>query len=217
MLAFFTNSLGVITYAEFKTLFYQSLAKQVKRVFRVPEYRRSRWAKALQNQSAEVDNLNISSDFRLDYSDFTVWLLNIGEGLHAPAAAENYKKLAGESFQNGTLTVANAFYLFSEAYAETLLQKGSNVICNHAFGFAADDVKAAQNGAGGIQPAGPVEKQALILHMEYFYFTKQNRSAAGHDGQKKDFLRRYFAALETFRRQFPPQSIEKAFKSVEEI
>ena len=109
MLAFFTNSLGVITYAEFKTLFYQSLAKQVKRVFRVPEYRRSRWAKALQNQSAEVDNLNIGSDFQLDYSDFTVWLLNIGEGLHAPAAAENYKKLAGESFQNGTLTVANAF------------------------------------------------------------------------------------------------------------
>lgn len=85
------------------------------------------------------------------------------------------------------MTVANAFYLFSEAYAETLLQKGSNVICNHAFGFAADDVKAAQNGAGGIQPAGPVEKQALILHMEYFYFTKQNRSAAGHDGQKRIF------------------------------
>lgn len=53
--------------------------------------------------------------------------------------------------------------------------------------------------------------------MEYFYFTKQNRSAAGHDGQKKEFLRRYFAALETFRRQLPPQSIEKAFKSVEEI
>ena len=115
------------------------------------------------------------------------------------------------------MTVANAFYLFSEAYAETLLQKGSNIICNHAFGFAADDVKAAQNGAGGIQPAGPVEKQALILHMEYFYFTKQNRSTAGHDGQKKEFLRRYFAALETFRRQLPPQSIEKAFKSVEEI
>lgn len=217
MLAFFTNSLGVITYAEFKTLFYQSLAKQVKRVFRIPEYRRSHWAKALRNQSAEVDNLNIGSDFRLDYSDFTVWLLNIGEGLYAPAAVENYKKLAGESFQNGTLTVANAFYLFSEAYAETLLQKGSNVICNHAFGFAAGDIKAAQNGAGDGQPVGSVEKQALILHMEYFYFTGRNRSASGHDGQKKEFLRRYFAALETFRRQMPPQSIEKAFKSVEEI
>lgn len=217
MLAFFTNSLGVITYAEFKTLFYQSLAKQVKRVFRIPEYRRSHWVKALRNQSAEVDNLNIGNDFRLDYSDFTVWLLNIGEGLHAPAAVENYKKLAGESFQNGTLTVANAFYLFSEAYAETLLQKGSNVICNHAFGFAAGDIKAAQNGAGDGQPVGSVEKQALILHMEYFYFAGRNRSASGHDGQKKEFLRRYFAALETFRRQMPPQSIEKAFKSVEEI
>lgn len=182
MLAFFTNSLGVITYAEFKTLFYQSLAKQVKRVFRVPEYRRSRWAKALQNQSAEVDNLNISSDFRLDYSDFTVWLLNIGEGLHAPAAAENYKKLAGESFQNGTLTVANAFYLFSEAYAETLLQKGSNVICNHAFGFAADDVKAAQNGAGGIQPAGPVENSAygiLLFHQTESLSRRPRRTKKG--------------------------------------
>lgn len=161
MLAFFTNSLGVITYAEFKTLFYQSLAKQVKRVFRVPEYRRSRWAKALQNQSAEVDNLNISSDFRLDYSDFTVWLLNIGEGLHAPAAAENYKKLAGESFQNGTLTVANAFYLFSEAYAETLLQKGSNVICNHAFGFTADDVKAGAKRSRGHTTGRPCRKTSF--------------------------------------------------------
>lgn len=212
MSAFFTNSLSVVNYDEFRKLFYSSLASQVERVPRLCEIRRSGWVKALRAQSPELDNLKLGDDFQLDYQRFIVWLLNLGEGLRSPAVTENYKKLAGQFFLNRTLTLSQAFTLFSVAYAETLLHKGSQIIGNAAFSFNADDIRKAGSGAGESPKISLLQKQELILHMEYFYFIGENRISSDHNMQKKVFLRRYFTALETYRELLAPQSIENEFK-----
>ena len=212
MSAFFTNSLSVVNYDEFKKLFYSSLAAQVERVARLSEIRRSDWVKALRAQSSELDNLKLGDDFQLDYQRFIVWLLNLGEGLRSSSVTESYKKLAGHAFLNRTLTLSQVFNLFSVAYAETLLQKGSQIIGNAAFSFNADDIRETESRVGDTPKISLLRKQELILHMEYFYFIGENRTSSDHDMQKKVFLRRYFSALETYRDLLPPQSIENEFK-----
>lgn len=213
MFAFFSNCLGVLSYAEFKTLFYQTLSRRVEKSTELFPASQKSYVQCLLKMSSDTDMVLLKSNLKFGYDTLMLWLADLAEGLNAPPAKDYFKKMILSSFEKDRVTVEIALSLFSTAYAQTLLHKGSQVINNHAFAFSPHDVREAMAYAN--RPKKPVAKEPeLLFNMEYFYFNiKTTERHIGHEQQKKMFLTRYFAALNTYQLLLTPKDRANAFKA----
>ncbi len=212
MLVFFTNCLGVIEYAELKKLFYRKLNDKVAKSPKLADYVRHRHCTRMAQTNPEMDNFNFARDFKMDYNDIVSWLASICGELRSTVMLSHIKELLQKQIENGELTVGIAQAIILNAYAVTLLHKGSQVICNHAFAFDKECVANALREKEDAGIVSPVKMQPLFLHMEYFYFDGAE-AKTDHEILKKAFIGRYFKALCSYGRLLPEQDILQAFKN----
>jgi len=208
MSVFFTKCLGVVSCAALKQICYQALAGKNSRSSRHSLL----YAYTLAVLSPDADKLNLSADLHFQYADLTIWLNEIADKLKAPTMAEHLKKLLAPQLNKERLTVGIAFAIIAGTYAETLLFKGMQIIRNTAFAFDQEEVKEIYQKAALCPENITVATAPLFLWMEYFYFEQTPPHKTPPLLAKKNFLIRFFKAVNSYNDLFAPQALERSLK-----
>lgn len=214
MSIFFTSTLNVITFNEFKTLFYNTLAEKTAKNSKLLSDKSKEYAKALSLQTDESDRYDFKTDLKIGFEKLFDITTEIADKIRARSLANNWTSLLQEQWKKTDTSVKTMFNLLVGSYADILLRKGSSVILNPVFFFDEDLIKSCLETPQNVAFSSVVSPLPLYLHMEYFYF-ENNQTAQlfyKHQDIGSEFVKRFFNAINSYSTVLSQENVKRTFQ-----
>ncbi|MBO5038113.1 MAG: hypothetical protein J6C85_01455 [Alphaproteobacteria bacterium] len=213
MLNSFTSTLGVITFNEFKTLFYNTLAEKTAKNPKLLVNQSREYAKALSLQTSESDRYDFKADLKIGFEKLYDIIIEITDKIKAGSLISKWISLLLKYWKKNDTNVKTMFNLLAKSYADILLKKGSRVILNPVFVFDQHLVKSCLETPQNVTSSFVAEPMPLYLHMEYFYFENNQTAPSCYKLQNTgtEFVKRFFQAINSYSSILPQKDVKKLF------
>ncbi|MBO5441308.1 MAG: hypothetical protein J6A09_01925 [Alphaproteobacteria bacterium] len=210
----FTSTLGVITFNEFKTLFYRTLAEKTAKNPKLLANKSREYAKALSLQTSESDNYDFKTDLKIGFEKLYDITTEIADKIKAGALVNSWTSLLLKHWENPDKTVKTMFNLLAGSYADILLLKGSRVLLNPVFMFDKDLIKSYLETPQNVTSSFVAAPLPLYLHMEYFYFENSPATPSCYKQQNigTEFVKRFFNAINSYSAVLPQENVKRTFQ-----